>query len=269
MKLFDFGRGSSKNRNRSGVRADHAAERQFMIGANMNFASSEAYKLLRTNLLFSFSGSSECRIIGFTSSFSSEGKSITSINLAYTMAQSKRNVLLIEGDMRLPNLSKRLDLQASPGLSNLLVGMTTAGEAIQVFRSSDEEDNDVALDVLVAGDIPPNPSELLGSDRMVSLLEVLREHYDFIILDLPPVTAVTDALVACKLVDGMVVVVRSDRAVRGALAETIRQLRLVNAHILGFVFNGAQESGGGYYRRRGYYKKHYKYSYYYKRPEES
>jgi len=268
MRLFDFGKSSSRNQKKSGVRTDHASERQFMIGSNMSFASSEAYKLLRTNLLFSFSGSSDCRIIGFTSSFSSEGKSITSINLAYTMAESKRNVLLIEGDMRLPNLSKRLNLQASPGLSNLLVGMTTAGEAIQVFRSSDEEDNAAALDVLVAGDIPPNPSELLGSDRMMSLLEVLREHYDFIILDLPPVTAVTDALVACKLVDGMVVVVRSDRAVRGALAETIRQLRLVNAHILGFVFNGAQESGGGYYRRGGYYKKHYKYSYYYKRPEE-
>ncbi len=269
MKLFDFGKRSSKQSKRSGERTDHASERQFMIGSNMNFASSEAYKLLRTNLLFSFSGSSDCRIVGFTSSFSSEGKSITSINLAYTMAESKRNVLLIEGDLRLPNLGKRLNLQASPGLSNLLVGMSTAGEAIQTFQSSDEDDNPVTMDVLVAGDIPPNPSELLGSERMSSLLEVLRQHYDFIILDLPPVTAVTDALVACKLVDGMVVVVRSDRAVRGALAETIRQLKLVDAHILGFVFNGAQESGGGYYRRRGYYKKHYKYSYYYKRPEES
>jgi capsular exopolysaccharide synthesis family protein len=269
MKLFDFGKRSSKQSKRSGERTDHASERQFMIGSNMNFASSEAYKLLRTNLLFSFSGSSDCRIVGFTSSFSSEGKSITSINLAYTMAESKRNVLLIEGDLRLPNLGKRLNLQASPGLSNLLVGMSTAGEAIQTFQSSDEDDNPVTMDVLVAGDIPPNPSELLGSERMSSLLDVLRQHYDFIILDLPPVTAVTDALVACKLVDGMVVVVRSDRAVRGALAETIRQLKLVDAHILGFVFNGAQESGGGYYRRRGYYKKHYKYSYYYKRPEES
>ena len=99
----------------------------------------------------------------------------------------------------------------------------------------------------------------------MSLLEVLRQHYDFIILDLPPVTAVTDALVASKLVDGMVVVVRSNHAVRGALAETIRQLRLVNTRILGFVFNGAEEAGGGYYRR-GYYKKHY--SYYYKDKKE-
>lgn len=268
MKLFDFGKTPSDKRRRSGERTDHATEREFMIGSKMNFASSEAYKLLRTNLLFSFSSSSECRIIGFTSSFSSEGKSITSINLAYTMAESKRNVLLIEGDMRLPNLSKRLGLHSSPGLSNLLVGMTTAGEAVQTFRAADEEDNPVTMDVLVAGDIPPNPSELLGSERMTSLLEVLRQHYDFIILDLPPVTAVTDALVACKLVDGMVVVVRSDRAVRGALAETIRQLKLVDAHILGFVFNGAQESGGGYYRRRGYYKKHYKYSYYYKKSDD-
>ena len=266
MKLFDWQRRNNRAKNR-GRSADNTSERLYMIGPNMNFASSEAYKLLRTNLLFSFSGSSECRIIGITSSFSSEGKSLTSVNLAYTMAESRRSVLLIEGDMRLPTLNKRLSLHASPGLSNLLVGMTTAGEAVQSFRAEGEEDSSVSLDVLVAGDIPPNPSELLGSERMQSLLEVLRQHYDFIILDLPPVTAVTDALVACKLVDGMVVVVRSDHAVRGALAETIRQLRLVDAHILGFVFNGAQESGGGYYRGRGYYKKHYKYNYYYKKDQ--
>jgi capsular exopolysaccharide synthesis family protein len=269
MKLFDWQRrNANRNRGGSGTRTDNASERLYMIGPNMNFASSEAYKLLRTNLLFSFSGISECRIIGITSSFSSEGKSLTSVNLAYTMAESKRNVLLVEGDMRLPTLNKRLVLSASPGLSNLLVGMSTAGEAVQTFRASNDEDSQVTLDVLVAGDIPPNPSELLGSERMQSLLEVLRQHYDFIILDLPPVTAVTDALVACKLVDGMVVVVRADHAVRGALAETIRQLRLVNAHILGFVFNGAQESGAGYYRRRGYYKKHYKYNYYYKKSDK-
>lgn len=271
MKLFNrtiferFGKANEKRRGRTGP--DSNTERLYMIGPSMNFASAEAYKLLRTNLLFSFSGSSECRIIGLTSSFSSEGKSLTSINLAYTMAEAKKNTLLIEGDMRLPTLNKRLSLKASPGLSNLLVGMNTAGEAIQTFRATDTEDNSVAMDVLVSGDIPPNPSELLGSERMMSLLEVLRQHYDFIILDLPPVTAVTDALVASKLVDGMVVVVRSNHAVRGALSETIRQLRLVDTRILGFVFNGAQEAGGGYYRR-GYYKKHYKYNYYYKKDQK-
>ncbi len=266
LSRFGFNRFVKVNEKRkNGSRLDSGTEREYMIGPNMNFASSEAYKLLRTNLLFSFSGSSECRVIGITSSFSSEGKSLTSINLTYTLAVAKKSVLLIEGDMRLPTMNKRLSLKSSPGLSNMLVGMNTAAEAIQTYTAADDENVTVSMDVLVSGDIPPNPSELLGSERMMSLLEVLRQHYDFIILDLPPVTAVTDALVASKLVDGMVVVVRSNHAVRGALAETIRQLRLVNTRILGFVFNGAEEAGGGYYRR-GYYKKHY--SYYYKDKKE-
>jgi len=269
LSRFGFNRFVKVNEKRkNGSRLDSGTEREYMIGPNMNFASSEAYKLLRTNLLFSFSGSSECRVIGITSSFSSEGKSLTSINLTYTLAVAKKSVLLIEGDMRLPTMNKRLSLKSSPGLSNMLVGMNTAAEAIQTYTAADDENVTVSMDVLVSGDIPPNPSELLGSERMQSVLEVLRQHYDFIILDLPPVTAVTDALVASKLVDGMVVVVRSDHAVRGALAETIRQLRLVETRILGFVFNGAQESGGGYYRGKGYYKKHYKYNYYYKKEND-
>jgi len=231
-----------------------------MIGDRLDFASAEAYKLLRTNLLFSFTGSSECHVIGFTSAFPGEGKSLTAVNLAYTIAESRRSVLLIEGDMRLPTLNKRLSLHAAPGLSNLLVGLSKEDDAVQTYIAT-EGDDPVTLDVIVAGEVPPNPSELLGSDRMISLLQVLRQHYDFIILDLPPVTAVADALIASKLIDGMVLVVRSGRAVRGALAETIRQLRLVNTRILGFVFNGAGSSGGGYYRRGSYYKsKGYYYS---------
>lgn len=233
-------------------------ERRFMIASNMNFAAAEAYKLLRTNLLFSFSGSKECRIIGMTSSFRGEGKSLTSINIAYTLSEAKKKVLLIEGDMRLPTLSTRLGLESSPGLSNLLVGLNSVGEAVQPFEVP-VDDGVITTDVIVAGDIPPNPSELLGSERMQSLLGLLREHYDFIVLDLPPVTAVTDALVASRLVDGMVVVVRNNHAVRGALSETIRQLKLVNARILGFAFNGATESGSSYYKGKNYYKKNYYY----------
>ena len=232
-------------------------ERRTMLADNMSFAASEAYKLLRTNLMFSFSGSEECRIIGMTSSFRGEGKSLTSMNLAYTLAEARKKVLLIEGDMRLPTMSSRLSLGATPGLSNLLVGLNSIGEAIQQFKVTVEEDATIKVDVLVSGDVPPNPSELLGSERMQSLLKVLRDHYDYIILDLPPVTAVTDALVASRLVDGMVVVVRGNHAVRGALDETIRQLKQVDTRILGFVFNGAVESGSGYYRGKSYYKKNY------------
>lgn len=234
-------------------------ERRYMIASNMSFASAEAYKLLRTNLMFSFSSSDGCRIIGMTSSFRGEGKSLTSINLAYTLAEARKKVLLIEGDMRLPTMSTRLSLSSTPGLSNLLVGLNSVGEAVQPFNVSVEDGSVITVDVIVSGDIPPNPSELLGAERMQSLLGLLREHYDYIVLDLPPVTAVTDALVASRLVDGMVVVVRNNHAVRGALSETIRQLKLVNTRILGFAFNGATESGSTYYKGKNYYKKNYYY----------
>lgn len=246
--------------------AEEAAfEQANMIGDKMSFAASEAYKLLRTNLLFSFSGDEDCRIIGMTSSFQGEGKSLTSLNLAYTLAEARKKILLIEADMRLPVMSRRLRLTFAPGLSNLLVGLNTVSDAIQPYSVSMSDGSSVGFDVVTAGTIPPNPSELLGSPRMKSLLATLRSRYEYIILDLPPVTAVTDALVVSQLADGMIVVVRGNHAIRDALAETIRQLQLVNSRILGFVFNGATGSGSGYYykkRGRGY-RGYYKNSYYY------
>lgn len=244
-----------KSNNTSLTINETAVERRYMIGANLNFAAAEAYKLLRTNLMFSFSGTSENRVIGMTSSFRGEGKSLTSINLAYTFAEAEKKVLLIEGDMRLPTMAKRLGFMAKPGLSNLLVGLNSVGSAIQQYRASVDE-GEVTFDVIVSGDIPPNPSELLGSERMLTLLDKLRDRYDYIVLDLPPVTAVTDAVIASHMVDGMVVVVRSEHAVRGALSETMRQLSLAGAHILGFVFNGAGGTETKYYKK-GYYKKDY------------
>ena len=228
-------------------------EQQKMIGGNLNFASSEAYKLLRTNLTFSFTEEDTKRVIGVTSSLKGEGKSLTSINLAYTIAETNKKVLLMECDLRLPNIAKRLELEPTPGLSNLLVGLNTASEVVQkgVLQTD--------LDVIVAGDLPPNASELLESSRMQYALEKLSEYYDYVILDLPPVTAVADALVASKLTSGMVVVVRQDYATRAALAETMRQMQYANARVLGFVLNGVVDSELPYQKR--YYKYGYEYGY--------
>lgn len=231
------------------------AERRYMIGNRMSFAAAEAYKLLRTNLMFSFSGEEEHRIIGMTSALRGEGKSLTSMNLAYTFAEAEKKVILIEADMRLPTVARSLGLSNKPGLSNLLVGLNSVSSAVQQYRV-ELDDKVLSFDVMVSGDIPPNPSELLGSTRMSTLLEKLRERYDYIILDLPPVTAVADAVVAAHMVDGMVVVARSGHAVKSALAETMRQLTLADAHILGFVFNGAQEADSKYYKK-GYYSTYY------------
>jgi capsular exopolysaccharide synthesis family protein len=233
-------------------------ERRSMFGPSMNFAAAEAYKLLRTNLTFSFSGNEECRVIGVTSSFRGEGKSLTAMNLVYTIAEANKRVLLVEGDMRLPTVAKRRGLQEKPGLSNLLVGLDSISSAIQRYRVSLGEKL-LSLDVMVSGDIPPNPSELLSSERMKNLLKKLRERYDYVIVDLPPVNAVTDALIASRIVDGIIVVVRNDHAVRGALAETMRQLRQAEAHVLGFVYNDASGTNSKYYSKKGYYSSNYYY----------
>ena len=254
---------AKKNKQAAASANKFLMERRSMIGPKMNFAAAEAYKLLRTNIMFSFPNAAEHHVLGVTSSFRGEGKSLTSINLAYTFAETGMRILLIEGDMRLPTVANRLGLQPKPGLSNLLVGTDGVSQSIQRYVAFGGEST-VSFDVLVSGDIPPNPAELLGSERTAAFLKAAREKYDYILLDLPPVTAVTDSIIASRIVDGMIVVVRADHAVRGSVAETMRQLSLADAHVLGFVFNGANANGGGYYKK-GYYKKDYYYSEYGKR----
>ncbi len=231
------------------------AEQRKMLGTNLNFAASEAYKLLRANLLFSLPDNDDkCKIFGITSSMPSEGKSTTAVNLALSIAEARKRVLLIEGDMRLPVMSKRLEIRRAPGLSNLLAGLCTDKEAVCESGLSNN------LFVIVGGDIPPNPSELLGSDRMAKLVEALAPGFDYIIFDLPPLTSVSDGLVLSKLLDGMIVVVRRDYCDQQSLAETVRQLEFQKIKILGFVLTRS-ETGKKVYKK--YKKSGYNYGYNY------
>lgn len=243
-------------KNKKKTRAVQNVERT-LFGKNLTFAAKEAYKLLRTNLMFSLPESVEGRghIVGITSSVRGEGKSTTTINLASTLAEQGERVLVIEGDMRLPSLHKKMDVVPKPGLSNILVTRVDPEPFIQTVEVNRINDVPITFDVLVSGEIPPNPSELIGSNRMKRRLEQLATRYQFIILDLPPVTAVTDALVATKLVDGVIMVVRNDYADSSSLREAVRQLQLVDGKILGFVFSCANSVFGGY-------RKKYKYRYY-------
>lgn len=243
----------NKEKKRRKLFPDTLYEQQNMIGSRLSFAAAEAYKLLRTNLMFSFADEESRRIIGITSSLKGEGKSLTAINLAYTIAETGKKVLLMECDLRIPTLAKRLQLNLKSGLSNLLVGLNSASEVVQKGVLLE------TLDVMPAGDVPPNASELLESNRMKYTLDKLSEYYDYILLDLPPVTAVSDALIASKLTSGMVVVVRQDYAGKAALAETMRQLKYVNAKVLGFVFNSVNGEDMPYQK---HYKKSYGYSKY-------
>lgn len=227
-----------------------------LFGQNLTFAAKEAYKLLRTNLMFSLPELPEERgyIIGITSSLRGEGKSTTTINLAATLAEQGEIVLVIEADLRLPSLHKKLKVSPKPGLSNILVSRTDPTRFIQRVNVEKMNDTQIGFDIITAGDIPPNPSELLGSSRMKQRLEKLSGKYTFILLDLPPVTAVTDALVATSLVDGIVMVVRNEYTDSGSLKEAMRQLKLADAKMLGFVYTCASSSSAGYRKR---YKYHY------------
>lgn len=229
-----------------------ASKKKALIGMQLSFAASEAYKLLRTNLMFTLPDEKQCKVIGLTSSISGEGKSVTSVNLAYTLAEASKRVLLIEMDLRLPTVSKTLSLNKSPGLSNLLVGLSKTEEVLQ---PSNIHPN---LCVITSGDLPPNPSELIGSEKMVFVVEVLSQNFDYIVLDLPPVNAVSDALAVSKMTDGMIMVVQQGYSNQRELKEAMRQLEIVNANILGFVLTRADLKGGKKYRK---YKKYKKYGY--------
>lgn len=233
-----------------------AADKGAQVGEAVSFAASEAYKLLRTKIQFSFADENDCRVIGVSSAMAGEGKSTSSVNLAYSLAQLNYRVLLMDCDLRRPSVPSKIKVQKMPGLTNFLAGQMPLGQVVQTC-----ELDGVSFHVISSGRIPPNPIELLSSARMENTMKALRENFQYIILDLPPVGEVSDALVASKLADGMLMVVRQDYCNRYALKDTIRQFGFVDAKILGALVNCASEGGSGY-GYGSYGKKYYRYSKY-------
>ena len=224
-----------------------------IMGPNISFAASEAYKLLRTKLQFSFTDDRNCHVIGLSSALSGEGKSLTAVNLAFALSELDKKVVLVDCDMRRPTLAEKLTLLKQPGLSNYLTRQSSLEELVQVCEMKGSANT---FDVIAAGQNPPNPVELLSSARMKKALATLRETYDYVILDLPPVGEVTDALAITNETDGMLLVVRQNYCDRNMLADTVRQFNFMNAKTLGVVFNCTGEHGGNY--GKGYYKRYYK-----------
>ena len=222
-----------------------------IIGRNISFAASEAYKLLRTKLQFSFVDEVKCPIIGVSSAMAGEGKSLSSVNLAFSLSQLDKKALLIDCDMRRPSLETKLQIQKVPGMSNYLTGQNEMYEVIQNCKF----DGDESFDVIAAGINPPNPIELLSSAKMEKALQSLKENYDYIIVDLPPVGEVSDALVAAKFVNGILLVVRQDYCNTNALVSAVKQFEFVDTRILGVVMNCVGENNGKYGKK--YYKKYY------------
>lgn len=256
--------GSKKSKKKSS--ASDAENSTVLIGDGISFAASEAYKLLRTKLQFSFTDESTCRVIGISSALAGEGKSLTSINIAYSLAQLNKRVLLIDCDMRRPSISTKIAIQKTPGLSNYLTGNATMKEVIQFTGSAVGAS---VFSVIAAGRNPPNPMELLSSEKMEKAMEILRESFDYIILDLPPVGEVSDAMAGAKLADGVLLIACQNYGNRIAFTAAVNQFEFIESRILGVVLNRASDNSKGYgyryskryYKRYGY-RSRYGYGYY-------
>ncbi|MBC2581554.1 CpsD/CapB family tyrosine-protein kinase [Clostridium sp. DJ247] len=207
----------------------------------------EAYRTLRTNIQFS-SFDNKVQTIVVTSSGPGEGKSTTAANLAVVMAESGAKTILIDCDQRKPRLHKVFSFTNKVGISDLLVGNVKFEDAVKHTENKD-------LDILTSGTRPPNPAELLASEKMKQFVEDLREKYDCIVIDTPPIIAVTDAQLLSRYADGCLLVIASAQAEREAAIRAKALLEKVDAKILGVVLNKLEVHEKGYY---GYY-----YSYYY------
>ena len=215
-------------------------------GVPANF--SEAFRAFRTNVLFS-SAQEGARSLVVTSTGPGEGKSTVAANLAISLAQAGQRVLLIDADMRKPKTHEIFGTKQEPGLSNLLVGTTKASDAVKKTTVG-------GLWVLTAGRIPPNPAELLGSPRFREFLTSLKAHFDWIILDTPPVMAVTDATLVAHHASGVVFVVGAEMTSRHAAKRALDQLQQANARFVGGVLNRVDLHRNAYYYSQ-YYRKEY------------
>lgn len=205
-------------------------QRRQILNKNSNFIIQEAYKSLRTNIRF-YVTESECKKFCITSGAAGEGKSITLLNLAISIGESGKKVLLIDADLRRPALARLLVEKATPGLSNVLADQVEEKDAIrkEIYPN---------LDVLLSGEIPPNPSELIGSERMQKMIETLSAEYDYILVDTPPVGVVSDTCLVANFLDGVIMLVWQGRSRRDSVKKAVNNLQLTGAKILGYVLNG-------------------------------
>lgn len=234
------------------------SQRTGRICENMTYSSKEAFKRLRTNVLIALGDSEKkCRLIGVTSAQPSEGKSTVSVNLAYTLAELGKRVLIIDGDMRRPAVHDIMGISLTPGVSEVISGKVSLNESVIRYKSTADS---TVFDIIPGGEIPDHPAEMLNSSRFKKLLDVVSGVFDYVIVDLPPVNAVVDAVNVSQYVDGLVVVVRENHCPRYVLSECVEQLRYAKANILGFVMNGCIEGAGKHYQYKNQkYYKYYKY----------
>lgn len=237
-----------------------------IVNEDISFAAAEAYKVARTNLMFLL-GNEEKKQVIFTSPHSEEGKTITCVNMAVAFAQTGAKTVLIDADLRKPKIHRILGVDKVPGLSDYLGGMTIDAA---VYKTKFEN-----LFVLPVGTMPPNPAELLLSDNMEKLLAELSEQFDYIFIDTPPITLVTDAAILAAKTAGAILIARQAVSDKHSMRAAKESLESAGAKVLAFIFNDVNHDRYSYryhYRRGSYYynyKYRYKYGYRYADPKDS
>lgn len=229
--------------------AKHSAHSKLIAIHDPTSNISESLRTVRTNVIFC-SNEKKQKTIMITSAVPSEGKSTLSSNLAIVMASLGEKVLLIDADLRKPVLHKLFNLKKSPGLSNYLIGQQNMKEII-------EETSVKGLCIIPSGPTPPNPSELLSSPRFKMLCDTAGDSFDRIILDSPPVASVSDPLIVSSMVDSVIMVIRCGKTSRDSISKSVRQLKNIQANIIGMVLNDVDFRKDSYYYQ--YYYKHYYY----------
>lgn len=227
-------------------------DNRFLVNSFMNFSLTEAYNTARTNIMFSLATKKK-KTVAVTSYSPADGKSSTAVNLALTFAKTEAKVLLIDADMRKPSVQPLLKIKNSHGLSTLISGLCSVESAV----NPNVEEN---LDVICAGPIPPNPAELLASPYMAELITRFQNEYDFIFIDTPPVSLVSDCLLLNNVVSGIIFIVREDSTRHPEIRDAIDSIKLANGRILGFVKVCCKvkkrrygDKRYGYYKYGGYY----------------
>ena len=218
-----------------------------ITASNPSSTVSESYRGIRTNILFS-SADRAPQVLLVSSAAPSEGKTATVANLASVVAQMGSKVLVVDCDMRKPKLNKIFQVTRDKGISNVLVGESELADAIMPTKIPN-------LDILSSGPLPPNPSEIIGSNKMADVLKELRQIYDMIIIDSPPLTAVTDASILSKYSDGIILVIRAGETHMEVVKSGLENLKAVNAKVLGAILNCVSTGRDSYY----YYQYHYYY----------
>lgn len=251
MKLIN-----TKGKGKNGKNAQSAEKAKNVLTSDSKFAIVEGYKIARTNLVFSLTAQ-DSNCVAVTSWSKGEGKSTATVNLSISFAKMGKRVLLIDTDLRRPNLHNLLKLKNETGVSDIIGQF---GD----FQSAVHRDVITNLDVLTSGAIPPNPSELLASPFFAELIEKAKEEYDYVILDTPPLGVVTDTLLLKDHVGGYVLVVRERITSHGDIERALQSVKLADTKVLGFLKVGCEMRSRGYGYNKYRYRYNYNYNYYYK-----